>query len=218
MKKTLVWLSLILNVLLIAAGTYTIHKVAARDLAEQIGIVETRRPPYTAFAEERFQGLPGVDVTLIGDSQIERGPWSEVLNRPVANRGQSGKFINEVTADIPNDVNPSTKNIVIWAGTNDVISQAHGYTQIREDMEQLLQAARAQAPNAKLTVLTIPPVEPHSDLVKEANRALEDSAKESGATLVDTFSLLTNEIAHDGVHLKGTGYTKIAPSIADAIV
>ena len=88
-KRSLVLvLSLLLNVVLLAAGGWYLAERGARPIAEDLGVIEERRPAYGVYAEERFTGLEGEPVVLIGDSQIERGPSRD--GSPVLRRAGEG--------------------------------------------------------------------------------------------------------------------------------
>lgn len=211
MKRSLVLvLSLLLNVALLAAGGWYLAERGARPIAEDLGIVEERRPAYDVYAEERFAGLEGETTVLIGDSQIERGPWSEVLDEPVAVRGQGGILIAEVTATVPGTVTGDAERVIVWAGSNDALHE-HTPAEAGEDMTALLAAARAAAPGAELVVLSLPPLEWID--VTDMNASLEAAASSAGATWVDVTPALDGLLTDDGVHLTGDGYEAVAEAL-----
>lgn len=211
MKRSLVIvLSLLLNAVLLAAGGWYLAERGARPIAEDLGIVEERRPAYDVYAEERFTGLEGEPVVLIGDSQIERGPWSEVLDAPVAVRGQGGMLIAEVTATVPDTVPEGAERVIVWAGSNDALHE-HTPAEVGEDMTALLAAVHATAPDAELVVLSLPPLEWVD--VTDTNSALETAAADAGATWVDVTPALDGLLADDGVHLTGQGYEVVAEAL-----
>lgn len=210
MKRSARWvlvLSLLLNVALLAGAGWYVSERGARPVAEDLGVVEERRPAYDVYADERFAELDGEPVVLVGDSQIERGPWSEVLDTPVAVRGQGGMLIDEVTATAPELIPADAERIIVWAGSNDVLAE-HAPGQIGEDMSELLTAVSAAAPDAELVVLSLPPLE-WTD-VTDANAALEAAADQAGATHLDVTPTLDGHLADDGVHLTGAGYEVVA--------
>ena len=212
-KRSLVLvLSLLLNAALLAAGGWYLAERGARPIAEDLGVVEERRPAYEVYAEERFTGLEGEATVLIGDSQIERGPWSEVLDAPVAVRGQGGMLIAEVTATVPDTVPGDAERVIVWAGSNDALHE-HTPAEAGEDMTELLAAVRAAAPDAELVVLSLPPLE-WAD-VTDMNASLEAAASSAGATWVDVTPALGGLLADDGVHLTGAGYEAVAEQLAD---
>ena len=208
MKRSLVLvLSLLLNVALLAAGGWYLAERGARPIAEDLGVVEERRPAYDVYADERFTGLEGEPVVLIGDSQIERGPWSEVLDTPVAVRGQGGMLIAEVTATVPDTVPGDAERVIVWAGSNDALHERTP-AEAGENMTELLAAVEVAAPDAELVVLSLPPLEWVD--VTDTNTALKTAASGAGATWVDVTPALDGLLADDGVHLTGAGYEVIA--------
>ena len=211
MKRSLVLvLSLLLNVALLAAGGWYLSERGARPIAEDLGIVEERRPAYDVYASERFTELEGEPTVLIGDSQIERGPWSEVLDTPVAVRGQGGMLIAEVTATVPDTIPADAERVVVWAGSNDALHERTP-AEAGGDMTELLTAVAAAVPGAELVVLSLPPLE-WAD-VTDTNAALETAASGAGATWVDVTPALDGLLADDGVHLTGQGYEVVAEAL-----
>ncbi|MCZ4325216.1 GDSL-type esterase/lipase family protein [Brachybacterium paraconglomeratum] len=211
MKRSVVLvLSLLLNVALLAAGGWYLSERGARPIAEDLGIVEERRPAYEVYAGERFTGLEGEATVLIGDSQVERGPWSEVLDAPVALRGQGGMLIAEVTATAPDTIPEGAERVIIWAGSNDALHERTP-AEAGADMTELLAAVEAAAPGAELVVLSLPPLEWVD--VTDTNTALETAAADAGATWVDVTPALNGLLADDGVHLTGPGYEVVADAL-----
>lgn len=215
--KLLLTVSILLNLFLIGTGMLYAHQLSPgkegyREIAQKLGIVEERRPAYNFYGEERFSGLPGAEITVIGDSQAERGPWSEVLGKPVANRGQSGKTISEVQAGLSNDLDSDTSELIIWAGTNDAIA---GRTpeQIQQAMESLISEARRIAPQAKVYTLGVPLVPADKAYLDEVNQALAVASQQKEATFIPTEATLSGYLVNDGVHVKGQGYVLLGQQI-----
>ncbi len=210
-RSVVLALSLLLNLALLAAGGWYLAECGARPIAEDLGIVDERRPAYEVYADERFAGLEGEATVLIGDSQIERGPWSEVLDAPVAVRGQGGMLLDEVTATVPETVHGDAERVIVWAGSNDVLHERTPDDAGR-DMGELLAAVEDAAPGAELVVLSLPPLE-WGD-VTATNIALGAAAERAGATWVDVTPALDGQLADDGVHLTGAGYEAVAEALA----
>lgn len=214
-------LSLLLNLALIAAAAWLVTERGARTVAEDMGVVEPRRPAFDFYADERFANLSGAPLAVIGDSQVERGPWSEVLDREVAVRGQSGQLTSEVAASA-HLVPENAQAVIVWAGSNDVMGE-HDPAQIGEDMAVLLDRISTAAPDADLIVLSVPYLKwVDESQVDAANDAIEDTADSAGATFVDVTPALDGLLVHDGVHVTGAGYEAVAeillstPSVAGA--
>lgn len=174
------------------------------------GCGEERQEPMTAPSK-------GGSVTLIGDSQVERGPWAELLGRPVDNRGVSGLEIAEVSALVDQSVAPGASHVVVWAGTNDVAR--HGVGEVETDMAELLAAVSAQAPDAEVLVLTVPPLPGYAGDVQRANTALATAAAGAGAAVVDVSDVLAapGRMHEDGVHLSEAGYAAVGELLGAAL-
>lgn len=215
-SKAILAVSLAFNVFALIAGGLLLGHAGVRGTAEAAGLVEPRRPAYDFYAAERWEGLPGWDGTvLIGDSQVERGPWAELLGEPVAVRGQSGALTAEVVG-WADDIPTGARRVIVWTGSNDVL-QGHPAERVGQDVEGLLRTVRAQAPHAIITVLTIPPLA-GQDRVGAANDAIRQAAAHVGASLVDPTDALSEPGAfvHDGVHLTADGYEAVARALGSS--
>lgn len=201
-------MSLILNVLLLVGGVWVVSQVGTRPLAEQVGIVEPRRPAYDSYAEEKFIGLPGTKVAVVGDSQAEYGPWSELLGQPVAVRGQAGALTSEITGWVE-FIPKGTETTFIFTGSNDVL---HGtpIDQVRQNAEELY----GKVPGRGIAV-GVPPLEGRDEQVAAVNAALHEAAAAAGIEWFDPTHVLATpaSIRHDGVHLTGQGYTELTQSL-----
>lgn len=201
-------MSLFLNVLLLVCGVWVVSQVGTRVLAEQVGIVEPRRPAYGLYAEEKFTGLPGAKVAVVGDSQAEYGPWSELLGQPVAVRGQAGALTSEITGWV--DFLPEgVETTFIFTGSNDVL---HGtpIDQVRQNAEELYRKVPGRG-----VAVGVPPLEGRDEQVAVVNAALRQAATGAGIEWLDPAHVLTapTSIRHDGVHLTGQGYAELARSL-----
>ncbi|WP_431794771.1 GDSL-type esterase/lipase family protein [Micrococcus luteus] len=203
--KAVLAVSLALNVLLLAGAAWVVAQVGARPLAEQVGVLEARRPAYDVYAVERFDGLPGSSTVVIGDSQAELGPWSEILGGPVAVRGQGGATTAEIagwTWAVPT----STARTIVLAGSNDVLLGTD-HSRLRDDAERLYAALPGE-----VVAVGVPPLAGLETESAAANEVLREAADAAGATWVDPTAALTGPglVRHDGVHLTGTGYEALA--------
>lgn len=197
-------LSLLTNVVLLGGASLYLTERGARAVAEDLGVVEPRRPAFAFYADERFGDLQGEEVTIIGDSQVERGPWSEILDRPVAVRGQGGQLIAEVTESVPHTVSPDTSVVIVWAGSNDVLA-SRSADDVGADMGRLIDAVRSVAPGAEVVALSVPPLVGFEDDVAAVNEVIQGL----DARYVDVSPALEGRLANDGVHITGEGYTEL---------
>ena len=207
--RLLLVVSLAVNLVGAAALGLLVREQGARGTLEASGLVEPRRPAFDFYARERFQGLPGQGVVLIGDSHVERGPWAELLDRPVAVRGQSGQMIREAAGSIDVMADGDAEVVVVWAGSNDVMS-GRSPDQIETDMVDLLGRLH---PSTRVVVLSVPPLAGFDSQVAAGNEAIARAADQAGATFVDVTVLLRGKLAHDGVHLTADGYEAVSVRI-----
>lgn len=203
--KAVFAVSLVLNLLLLGGAAWFAGKVGPRHVAEQAGILEPRRPAYDVYAHERFDGLPGAGTAVIGDSHAEYGPWAELLDEPVAVRGQAGATTAEIRG-WAGDVPPEAERVIVFAGSNDVLLGG-GLSTLRADAEALY-----QSPPGHVVAVGVPPLSGLEDRAREANAVLRDAADAAGAEWVDPTGSLSAPglMRHDGVHLTGAGYEALA--------
>lgn len=202
--KIVLAVSLVFNALgLIAVVMYVSH-VGPRTVAEQAGIVEPRRPAFQTYADERFNDLPGADILIIGDSLVEQGRWSELLDRPVANRGMYGAQTAEITS-WASKIKEETRTVVVWAGTND----APGHDSFANDYDRLLSTIEA-ATDARIIAITAPPTTLLD--VSSVNAIIKSVSAKHGATVLDVTEIFQNGNLHalDGLHLNGAGYIQVS--------
>lgn len=200
--------SLVLNLVLLAGAVWVVSLVGARPLAEQVGVVESRRPAYDVYAEERFEGLPGAPVAVVGDSHADLGSWSELLGEPVAERGQSGATTAEIAA-WADEVSADTGKTIVLAGSNDVLTGTP-LDRLRADAARLYTALPGE-----VVAVGVPPLAGLEDQAAAANDALRAAAEEAGARWVDPTGVLSGPglMRHDGVHLTGDGYLALATAL-----
>ncbi|WP_122262025.1 GDSL-type esterase/lipase family protein [Ornithinimicrobium cerasi] len=159
----------------------------------------------------------GARVTLVGDSQVERGPWAELLGIPVDNEGVGGLEIRDVTARVGQVVPEAATTVVVWAGTNDVFRR--GPDEVESDMVALLAAVDERAPGADVVMLTVPLLPGVEEDVREANAGLRRAADRAGAQVLDVTDVLAapGRIDGDGVHLTADGYGAVGALLREAL-
>lgn len=201
--------SAVLNGLLVVALLWVVGQVGIRTLAEEAGIVEPRRPAYDTYAAEQFDGLPGAAVVVVGDSHAQYGPWGEILDRPVAVRGQAGALTAEVEHWVAGTAMSGQATIVL-AGTNDVLTGTP-LRQLRQDAERLYRATPG-----RVLAIGVPPLVGMEDQAAAANAVLQEAADAAGVEWWDPTEALSSPgmLRRDGVHLTGRGYEAMRERIA----
>lgn len=155
-------------------------------------------------------------VVFLGDSITEMGMWDEWFpHLPTLNRGIGGETVAEVMQRVETSL-LAPRAISLLIGTNDLsgLGQSRNIEAIALQMRALVKAIRA---HAGATPLFINGVMPRSAFFSPRIRALnahyQAIAAESGATYLDTWSVLASEngaiqpdFTADGIHLTGAGY------------
>jgi lysophospholipase L1-like esterase len=191
---------------------------------------------YSPFHVQRsavFEGLPVArgSVLFFGDSLIENCEWSE-LGLPAANRGISGDDTAALLAVVPSlgglrDVN----SIFVVAGINDLGEGIEGDAFVAR-YRALVSALHNAAPNARIVVHSILPVNPSMNdslrplpaKILAANARLSSVATDIGfrfldgtSTFADSKGLMDGRYTVDGLHLNGAGYQAWAKALRPAL-
>lgn len=191
--------SLAVNLLAATAGVVYVVRHAAPET-----------PDYPALGVERFEALPGAALTLVGDSQVQNGRWSELLGEPAANRGIGGQTVADTASWISLPLSdPKVRQLVVWAGTNDVL-EGIPPEETGKDLSTLLERVHEARPDVAVTVLTVPPMPAHPE-VKATNAAITRAA----GSVVDVGPL---PLEPDGVHVTPAGYVKVANLLRPHVV
>jgi lysophospholipase L1-like esterase len=223
--KSLLWLSLALNLLFAVYGTQHVVKKYKQAQAS------TKSTPYwyyknAAYWQERkslFESLPNDtgEILFVGDSQTDGCEWRELLgNASVRNRGIDGDNtegilarLDEITASKPN-------RIFLEIGTND-LALKRSLKAILTDYATILDSIARATPSTVVFVQSVLPRydDPDraggvsNDSIRSLNRGLQSLAQEKGVGYIDLFSRFVDEkgklntaYSLDGVHLNAAGY------------
>jgi lysophospholipase L1-like esterase len=170
------------------------------------------------------------DVVVLGDSLVERAEWSELLGRPILNRGISGDHVADVAARLAPALAAPLRTVVLSVGVNDLFAGTPP-AQVAAEHARLVAAIRALRPEARLVVVALLPVNeallvPFGDplaqaAVAETNRLLARDAAAAGVAFVDPSPRLARadgqldaRFTNDGVHLVAAGYRNFAEALA----
>ena len=164
---------------------------------------------------EQLTLKPGQFVFL-GDSNIERGAWSEWFpTLPCINRGIGGDTVNGVRRRLDSAINrPLGVSLVI--GSNDVADfrGSRKVPEVADELHRLITDITSSAPNAPLFLNSVlPRSRAMSDAIRSLNVRYREIAIKTGATYIDVWSALAatdgsvrREFTFDGHHLNGLGY------------
>jgi len=185
------------------------------------------------FVNERlgiWNAAPAVSGALVflGDSQIERGFWSEWWRGDVLNRGIGGQTTGGVRERLAEVVRHQPRLVVLECGTNDLAANDSVET-VAASYEALLDELRARLPGALLWPQSVLPVNsgkwrglaPQTSArnaaqlntqIRELNALLARSASKRAMSFHDVSAhfeedgALKSSCTLDGTHLNGEGY------------
>lgn len=187
-----------------------------------------------------FEILPinADDIVFLGNSITDGGEFAELFGMPnIKNRGISADVISGVDKRLGQVLQNPPKKIFLLIGINDV-SHKLSASRIAADYAKLIRRIRTEAPNTKLYVQSVMPI--NNDFkryrnligtektVKEVNAKIKAEAEKQGATYIDLWPALADsrteklkrEYTNDGLHLTGAGYRAwtelIRPYVEDA--
>jgi len=205
--------SVVLNVvlmgLLLAVGARRIH-----------AHLNSTRSPIQVMRADHFHELAAsgekADVVMFGDSTTEFANWSELLGRPIANRGIAGETVEDLHARLEDVVALRPKIVFILAGMND-LHRGASPKEVSARYGALLTEMKSALPETRLVVQAVLPVRDSlasfAGDIAELNGLLARHAKDVGATWLDVGSrladrggLLAAQNTRDGSHLTGVAY------------
>ena len=178
-----------------------------------------------------WNAAPAVSGALVflGDSQIERGFWSEWWRGDVLNRGIGGQTTHGVRERLEEVVRHQPRLIVLECGTNDLAANDSVET-VAASYEALLDELRARLPHGVLlwpqSVFPVHPgkwrglapkdsaqkAEQLNAQIRELNVLLLQMAAKHGLSFHDVSAhleedgVLKSSCTLDGTHLNGEGY------------
>jgi len=163
------------------------------------------------------------DVVMFGDSVVEFASWSELLGRPVANRGIAGETVEELRARAGDVVALRPKVVFVLGGMNDLVRGASP-KEVLPRYRALVAELRSALPEARIIMHALLPVRGglarFAKDISELNGLLAGYSKEAGATwldagakLADGSGLLASQNTRDGAHLTGAAYRVWAEAV-----
>ncbi|MFS0689289.1 GDSL-type esterase/lipase family protein [Sporosarcina sp. 179-K 8C2 HS] len=216
-------ISLLLNVLLIGAGSYVVHQIGGVEFVKtkmQTKPSTKKDSAYYFTKKSVFEhsAASDADKVFIGDSITDYGEFQEyfpdevVLNRGIRNDSAKG-VLNRIQEVV--DRNP--KEAYLMIGVNDI-----RYKTDAKDFESRVKAIvdSFDGKETKLFIQSILPVnnglfgnEVTNKKVKQLNDILQRIADENGIEYIDLHSSfadksgqLDKKFTVDGLHLNGRGY------------
>ena len=224
MKKMLIILSVVLNVVLIAALYYVV--CVKTDFSKRM----MAKIKHEAYMPERVdQDCVNswnnciskldmeADVVFFGDSETAGGDWQKAFpDVKSINLGYIGEDVKGMLRRVDAIKAVKPKKVFLMAGINGLQQQT------MEDFEfwyaALVDAIRNAVPDAELYIESILPVTSYSDYcdnskIREANTILQRMAIERNIPYIDVYSAyaqdgaLPETMSYDGLHLTEDAYS-----------
>lgn len=220
MLKILVSISLLLNVLFIAALTWAV--------AQYGGFRAVLQKLMHPGAEVNYQNMKAMHaaypvqegaIVFLGNSLTEAGQWQEWFNSSkIYNRGIPGDHCDGMRQRLADALGKAPQAVFLMAGINDLAY--HKPSVVKEKYEALIHELRKRYPACRLYLVSILPVNNKSWYVPIDNKAIVEMnafignlAKKLKVPFVDLHSKMTDEegqlrkaLTVDGVHLTPAGY------------
>ncbi len=164
------------------------------------------------------------DILILGDSQVRFVSWGELLGRgDVIGRGIDGDTVAGVRARLADDKDSTPRAVILIVGTNDVL-RGVSVAELRKDFDLLINEARVAWPQAKLLVVSVPPVASwverqaqRNQTVKQINAWLREATESAtqaefvdlAGKISDQAGALRQEMTMDGIHLSAAAYERL---------
>ncbi len=227
MKNLVFYISLALNLFLLAGLFFALHKYGGlRNLWAKInsrGIEKTYQ-----HRKNLFEMLPPKDgaIVMLGNSITAGGEWPELLNNPnILNRGIPGDHCDGMRERLGEVLRHHPSKIFLMAGVNDLAFISPEKTWPK--YERLVNEILTKSPSTKLYLQSVLPVNnlvsPTSvdnEDVRALNAKIKDFAQANGLVYIDLYNVLQDldgnldaAYTQDGIHLNGAAYLKWAERI-----
>lgn len=175
---------------------------------------------------DRDNDIDTATIVMLGNSLTENGrDWQERLGttKHVVNRGIIGDNTVGMRERLYQIAPYRPKAIFLMAGINDMVGNT-SYELVAQHVITLIEAIRSQAPETKLFVQSILPIDEtegrwrslagRTDDIPFANMLIQAYCETHGITFIDIFHRMTRgrsnqlraELSGDGLHLTEQGY------------
>ena len=174
-------------------------------------------------AKFQSEAIPPRSIVFLGNSITEGGRWKKLTGDSSAvNRGIGGDITFSMLRRLDEILKAQPTKLFLLIGINDVGKDIPGSV-IADNIRKILERFKRESPKTKLYVQTIFPVNPEvknfpqhydkNEYVKKANEHIRTVASTMNITLIDTFSLFSDErgllirqYTGDGLHINAEGY------------
>jgi len=208
--RALAW-SLVLNVIFVGVfGFWVARRLASPGRPD--GLQRMRADHF----HDLVRGSKGADIVMLGDSNIQFAEWSELMNRPVANRGIAGDTIDDVRQRLEDVVVLRPKILFLLVGCND-LQRGATPQEVAQKHSALVRELQARLPTTRLVVQALLPIHrpqrTSPAAIAETNALLARAAEAEGVAFLDVGRALEDPTGQldpryslDGLHVSGEGY------------
>lgn len=234
MKKAMIIVSVVLNVVLIAALYYVV--CVKTDFSKRM----MSKIKHEAYVPERvdqdcvnswnncIEKLDmEADVVFFGDSETAGGDWQKAFpDVKSINLGYIGEDVKGMLRRVDAIKAVKPKKVFLMAGINGLQQQTIG--EFEYWYAALVDAIQTSVPDAELYIESILPVTSYSDYcdnekIRDANVVLQRMAEERHIPYIDVYSAfaqdgaLPEEMSYDGLHLYNEAYDLWYETIREVI-
>ncbi|MEK4711841.1 GDSL-type esterase/lipase family protein [Sporosarcina sp. FSL K6-5500] len=221
--KSLLVISLLLNIILIGVGSVGVSKIGGIEfIKKQMQPAPSGKGTSDYYFTKKSifdqSDAKNVSEIFIGDSITDYGEFQEYFpNEVVLNRGIRNDVSKGVLNRIQEVVNRNPKEAYLMIGVND-IRYSKGSKNFEKHITAIVKSFEGES--SKLIIQSILPVnnelfgnEVSNKKVKQFNEVLQRIAEENGIEYIDLHSSfvdkngqLDEKFTIDGIHLNGEGY------------
>lgn len=221
--KSLLVISLLLNIILIGVGSVGVSKIGGIEfIKKQMQPAPSGKGTSDYYFTKKSifdqSDAKNVSKIFIGDSITDYGEFQEYFpNEVVLNRGIRNDVSKGVLNRIQEVVNRNPKEAYLMIGVND-IRYSKGSKNFEKHITAIVKSFEGES--SKLIIQSILPVnnelfgnEVSNKKVKQFNEVLQRIAEETGIEYIDLHSSfvdkngqLDEKFTIDGIHLNGEGY------------
>ena len=224
MKKKLLIISVVINILFLLFGGYVIHKKGGIDYVKRkLNLSDNQTEEnwgnYYKAKKTIFEIMPNDtnEIIFLGNSITDYCDWYELFGKSnIKNRGIGGDVINGVINRLDEVTSSKPKKIFLMIGIND-LGRKRSVNQILIDYEKLINEIIEEVPETELYIQSILPTDNRENLqntdVIKINNGLVELTKKYNLTYVNLFDLfkttenkLNPAMTFDGLHVNGQGY------------
>ena len=178
-----------------------------------------------------FESMPRAEgsIVFLGDSLTDYVPLNEFFpGLPVINRGIAGDNTLGALRRIDEVISLKPAKLFILLGTNDIVYNMSA-ERTAGNLTEIIRRVQKEVPSAKIYIETLMPTNPNfstrrsNDTINHRNEAIISVARETGCTIIDTHSHMTEDgilplkYTVDGLHLSGEGVVRWMELLADYV-